>query len=200
MNQTLALSISIPFLLFAGGALWPAVNLASGLNGKWLDRELEARQKIISGALKQLKILRVRLDEVFREADEGSDPFLRKVQPLLVQEPVREYVRLMNLQNQMSNSLIRAQFCARIVFWFLASFVAIMLAATILGAFVGYFGLALVTLVLEVGALVFVAGGVIYTLILLAMRSVDIAHVEVGRMTRENELDNLDPTFSVEDL
>lgn len=159
--------------------------MASNLSEKLLDREIEARQLLIGAALKELKALRVRLDGVFKEYDDGADPFLKRVQPELVREPVEEYLRLMKLQTGMSSALEFAQSLSRRAFWFLACFVVVMFVATVLGVLVPTIGTLPASLALAIGGVLFVVGGGIFGTILLKVRSIDAAHVAVGQIHRE---------------
>lgn len=195
----MTLSLSIPFLIAGGVALWPAVGASSSLAGRLSNRELKSRQALLAAALAQLRSLRVQLDDVFKDVDADKDPFMRRVQPQAVLEPAQEFVRLFSLQSQLIVRLERAQSLLRIAFWFLLGFVIVMFAATILGVLIQNVGDIWSSLALIVGAAIFVAGGIVFAAVLLNIRAIDGIHLAVARIERdetstvsEGELEEVD--------
>lgn len=187
MNQTTILTIAIPFALSSYVALWPAGLLASNLGGKLRAKEEDARRTLIAGALKQLKGLRVKLDDLFRDSDSGNDPFLRSVRPNEVLEPAREYVRLMLLQVRMGKNLRLAQKLARTSFWILVAFsiaITATLAATVTHNWIGREASQWAILM---AAVIFFIGSIVYLWLLVIVRRLDWAHVKAGEVTDEDD-------------
>lgn len=200
MNQATILVYAIPFAIASYIALWPAGSLASSLGEKLKTKERNARSNLVNGAIRHLKGLRVRLDELFRDYDDGNDLFLVAVEPKEVLEPAREFVRLMVLQTKMARQLRAAQRLARVSFWILVGF-AIAITATLLTcATETLIGIDPARWALGISALIFVCGGGVYISLLLVVRRLDFAHVQASELTgADDDTVSLNSLTGVED-
>jgi hypothetical protein len=175
VNQTLILSVAIPFALASYIPLFTSA-FSTSLVQKLRDREAETRSRLIFGAISQLRDLQVRLEDFFAEWDPESDPYFIKARPRDLKKPVADYLRFMALQDKMKRALDIVAKLARIAFWFLVAFAALMTAAVILGILVKQIGTSWAIWALIAAGAVFLAGGVLYLVILLQARRVDKAH------------------------
>jgi hypothetical protein len=175
VNQTLILSVAIPFALASYVPLFTSA-LSTSLVQKLRDREAETRSRLIYGAISQLRDLQVRLGEFFAEWDPDNDPYFIKARPRDLKKPVADYLRFMSLQDKMRRALDLVARLARLAFWFLVAFAASMTAAVILGVLVQQIGTMWATWALVVAAAIFVGGASLYIVILVLARRVDKAH------------------------
>lgn len=183
MNQATILVYAIPFAIASYVALWPAGLLASSLGEKLKTKERAARANLVNGAILQLKGLRVRLEDLFRDYDDGKDQFLVKVEPKEVFEPAREFVRLMALQTKMANHLRWAQRLARISFWILVVFSVAITVTLLASAAEPHIGIDPARWALGSATVIFLAGGAVYVWLLLIMRNLDYAHMRASELT-----------------
>lgn len=191
------LTISIPFALASYAALWPAVTMGSTLNTRLSDKETQARRRLVAGAFKELKGLRVLLDDLFRDYDDGNDPFLTRARPSEVLGPAREFVRLSQAQERMSADLARALRLSGIAFWFLVAFSALITITVIAGIFDPAIGDTPAHLALLGSALAFAGGAAIYVWFLFLLRRLDFAHIEAGRIDRAEDSDETEDLNSL---
>lgn len=191
------LGISIPFALASYAALWPAVMMGSTLNTRLSDKETQARRRLVTGAFKELKRLRVLLDDLFQDYDDGNDPFLTKARPSEVLGPAREFVRLSQAQERMSADLARAQRLSGIAFWFLVAFASLITVTVVTSILDPTIGDAPSHLSLLGSALAFAGGAVIYVWFLLLLRRLDFAHTEAGKIDRAEESDEMEDLNSL---
>lgn len=191
MSSSVLLNLAIAGLVLGLGAIWPTVTVPS----RWRERERSrirrTRQQLEARALKRLRDLRAELDQVFHEADEGRDFFLRRVDPQAVAEPVGEYVRMINRQTRLDRLSGRVRKLSRVDFWFLIAFDALMFGAIVLGVMFGSRLPAPGALALIVAGGVFVVGGAIFMFLVFAVRSIEAIHAEVDDGEQDPSFDDL---------
>lgn len=191
MNQTTLLAIAIPLLLASALALWPAVTVPGSWADKERGRQQRTRQVLVAQALSHLRDVRARLEEVFRDADEGRDPYLLRADTRAVSEPVSEYVRLTNLQQGLKRHTDAARGLGRAGFWFLGGFVVTMLLTVAAGVLAAIIGLLWAYIGLATGTLVLLIGGGLFIAILMHVRAVDAVHRAADELRRETD----DPSY-----
>lgn len=175
MNQTLILSLAIPFALASYIPLFMTA-LSTSLVQSLRDKEAETRSRLIDGAIQQLRAVQVQLEEFFAKWEPETDPYFIRARPRDLKKPVAEYLRYISLQDRMTSALSVVAKLTRIEFWFLVAFAVLTSIAVILGALVKIIGTWWGTAALVAAGIVFVVGGSIYLVILAFARRVDKAH------------------------
>lgn len=175
MNQTLILSIAIPFALASYVPLFTSA-MSTSLVQKLRDREAETRSRLVDGAISQLREVQVLLAEFFDEWDPEGDPFFIKARPRDLKKPVADYLRFIALQDKMRQALDVVAKLTRLTFWFLVAFAALTTAAVVAGALYRWHGDFWAVRALAGAMAVFVVGGLLFLVILWFARRVDKAH------------------------
>ena len=189
MSRADVLAIALPLLAIGVLALWPSVNLYSKYLDRLQRRETRGRQTLVNAALDTLRDLRASIDEVFRKADEGDDPFLRSADPEDVRGPASKFVRYMELQTSMEVQLVRTSRQLKSLYWFALVFVGLALACVFAGVFIDFLTNSFVWALIIALMISFLAGGLAFVSALSSVRKLDATHGEIGKLDASNTED-----------
>ncbi|UIP57776.1 hypothetical protein DSM26151_06420 [Agromyces marinus] len=118
------------------------------------------------------------LNEILRDYDNGTDRYLTRVDPGEAMEATRVYQQLLSLDDAAHRAASRVGRRVRLAFWFALAFAIAMVAACILAMLKDFFGLTPAHIFLYISAGVFLAGAILFLLVLAPYRAVQKAELQ----------------------